>query len=69
MISGPCKGAVGCDTVHFSNPDPGACFTEKGVTRLDTVFASFTIKGCGKENIACFGGGYETFTPGLRTTT
>jgi hypothetical protein len=67
VISGPCKGAIVCETVHYPNPNPGACYMKPGVTKLDTDFAFLNIKNCGKDYIACSGGGYQTFTPGLRS--
>jgi len=67
VISGPCKGGIACETVHYPNPNPGACYKKPGVTKLDTDFAFLNIKNCGKDYIACSGGGYQTFTPGLRS--
>jgi hypothetical protein len=68
VISGPCKGAIVQVTDYSPNPDPEACYSKKGVTRLDTSFAELSIIGCGKVNIACFGIGCNTFTPGLCST-
>ncbi len=67
VISGPCKGAIVCGTVHSSNPYPEACFKKPGLTRVDTDFAFLNIKNCGNDFIACSGAGYQTFTPGLRS--
>ncbi len=67
VISGPCKGAIACETVHSPNPNPKACLKKPGLTRVDTDFAFLCIKNCGKDSILCSGGGYQTFTPGLRS--
>jgi hypothetical protein len=67
VISGPCKGAVSCEIVHSPNPNPEACFKKPGLTRVDTDFAFLDIKNCGQDFISCSGGGYQTFTPGLRS--
>jgi hypothetical protein len=67
VISGLCKGAVSCEIVHSPNPNPEACFKKPGLTRLDTDFAFLDIKNCGQDFISCSGGGYQTFTPGLRS--
>jgi hypothetical protein len=67
VTAGPCKGAIVQVTDYSPNPNPGACNTKKGVTSLDSSFAELSIIGCGKENIACFGAGYNTFTPGLNS--
>jgi hypothetical protein len=65
VISGPCKGAIVCEIVHSPNPYPEACHKKSGLTRVDSDFAFLNIKNCGKDFIACSGGGYQTFSPGL----
>jgi hypothetical protein len=68
VVGDLCKNAVVQVTDYSPNPNPEACNTKKGVTSLDTSIAELTIIGCGKSNIACFGKGHQTFTPGLRST-
>ncbi len=65
VISGPCEGAIACETIHSPNPNPGACLTKPGVTTLNIDFAFLSITNCSKDYISCSGGGYPTFTPGL----
>jgi hypothetical protein len=38
----------------------------KGVTVIETALAGIIIKNCGKENIACFGGGYQNYKRGMK---
>jgi hypothetical protein len=65
VMSGPCKGATACGIVHSTNPNPGACLKSPGLTRVETDFAFLNIKNCGQDFIACSGGGYQEFNPGL----
>jgi hypothetical protein len=65
VMSGPCKGATACGIVHSPNPNPGACHKSPGLTRVETDFAFLNIKNCGQDFIACSGGGYQEFNPGL----
>jgi hypothetical protein len=59
------SGAYACEVVYSPNPEPEKCLSNKGVTRLDISFATFTIKINERDKIACFGKGYQTFEPGL----
>jgi hypothetical protein len=59
------SGAYACEVVYSANPYPERCSSDKGVTRLDIIFATLTIQINETDRIACFGKGYQTFQPGL----
>ncbi len=65
-MSGPCEGASISEVNHSPNDDPKGC-SGTGVGRVDTDYSTIFIKGCGNEDISCVGGGFQTFSPGLKT--
>jgi hypothetical protein len=59
------KGALVADVFDSKNPDPGACNTQTGVTKIKSNFLTLTFKK-GDESFTCWGKGINRFTPGLR---
>jgi hypothetical protein len=51
---------------RYDNEEPEACFTNTGVTRLNSSFASITFQENYKERLVCFGRNLLEFHPGLK---
>ncbi len=59
------KGADVSEVVYLPNPNPEDCYTEIGVTSLDSSLAHLTIKNDGQGEIDCSGSATSDFDPGL----